>query len=190
MYITGVEAALAGSAITAASGAVTGLIVQRTTANRDHLARLWERRIELYDAIALSVDQNEEVAVEAMRLIQKRRVAEARAIVRDIKKDRALESRINLLSEERVQIAYSKYLDAFGTWQYRVKETGDDPPAEQTEDLKIWTFGKLGASYQELNKRAAFLVSTLAKDTQYAPGHHRIGWVKHSLGWRWISGVK
>lgn len=60
MHITTVEAVLAAAAITALGGAlgsaVTGLMIHRTTSNRDHLVRLWERRVELYQEVLTGVN--------------------------------------------------------------------------------------------------------------------------------------
>jgi hypothetical protein len=49
MHLSVSEAALAGATITALAGTLGGVVVQRATRTRDHLARIWEREAEVYE---------------------------------------------------------------------------------------------------------------------------------------------
>jgi hypothetical protein len=55
MHVTAIKAALAEAVVSAFGSTVTGLVIQRSTKSKDHLARLWERKAEAYEAVLASV---------------------------------------------------------------------------------------------------------------------------------------
>jgi hypothetical protein len=67
--LTSGELALTGSAITAVASAVVALAVSRTSRRRDHVARLWERRAEVYESVLCQADWWGELRADMARRV-------------------------------------------------------------------------------------------------------------------------
>jgi hypothetical protein len=138
MHVTAAEAALAAAAITALSGAITGLIVQRTGRRRDYLTRLWEQRASVYVEALVEIDADQEI---------RRRVTQD---VIDNKRDKLRETKVDDLSgsldkaeiniklglfgSRKVYDAYGKYKGGHSGWMSVIKEALR-PPSK--DDLPI-----------------------------------------------------
>jgi hypothetical protein len=53
MHFTLIEATLAGAAITGLTSLVAGISIERVTRTREHLARIWEHKLEVYEYLLM-----------------------------------------------------------------------------------------------------------------------------------------
>jgi hypothetical protein len=114
-HLTAGELVLTGSAITAVSSAVVALVVARTGKRRDHVARLWERRVEVYESVLVQVDWHRELRAETTRTVKRDEpelVTPSSPIPEDENEGRQIRARLQTYGERKVREAYERYLQS------------------------------------------------------------------------------
>lgn len=119
MHLTAGELALTGSAITAVASMVVAAAVARTSRRRDHVARLWERRAEVYESVLCQVDWWRELREEMAGRVGRDEVSIVTpppALSDDDNEGRRLRARLEIYGERKVREAYERSCQADGQY--------------------------------------------------------------------------
>jgi len=127
-HLTPGELALAGSAITAVASMVVAVAVSRASRRRDHAARLWERRAEVYESVLCQVDWWRELREEMADKVGRDEVSVVTpppALSDDDNEGRRVRARLEIYGERKVREAYERsrqadrqYLAAHFAWAH------------------------------------------------------------------------
>lgn len=109
-HLTPGELALTGSAITAVASAVVAVAVSRASRRRDHVARLWERRAEVYEAVLCDADWWRELRSDMAMAAGRDDVGVVTPpdLSEDEHERRQLRARLEMYGERRVRVAYER----------------------------------------------------------------------------------
>jgi hypothetical protein len=109
-HLTSGELALTGSAITAVASAVVALAVSRASRRRDHVARLWERRAEVYESVLCQADWWGELRADMARRValDEVTVVTPPELSDGSQERRQILARLEMYGERRVREAYER----------------------------------------------------------------------------------
>lgn len=121
MHVTAIEAALVGAAISAMGSTVTGLVIQRSTGTRDHLARLWERQAEAYEAVLVEITRESGKRSDIMAKTRdnptKEKIVHAgMPKVSRILTDASLQAKLEMFGTQEVSFAFREYSEFNTRW--------------------------------------------------------------------------
>jgi hypothetical protein len=190
-HLTPGELALAGSGITAVASMVVALVVSRTSRRRDHVARLWERRAEVYESVLYQVDWWRKLRLEMASKVGRddMSVVTPPALEDDENAARHIWTRLEIYGERKVREAYDRSrradlqaLTAHVAWfqagNLNLKiHRGEVPAHQEIEGAELVRLGKAAESAND-NARVEQekLEEVVAKAVGRLPRYERRAW--------------
>lgn len=118
MHVTASEAALAGVLITGATGWLANRNAQRATRARDHNTRIWEKQVEIYEAILVQTDALGEARASFARYMDAPSIDEKPQDpdIMGLSEQRKLRIRLTLFGSTEALRAWVAYVQAHNAW--------------------------------------------------------------------------
>lgn len=190
MRLTADELTLGVAAITAAASWGTAVATSRAGRRQDHLARMWERRADVYEFVLSQADSWRSSRAETVRLIGRGELnAVAPEPVAHGREWQRSWARLEMYGERRVRQAFERYGHADKNWViafigwHAVAERnlkanrGDVPAHEAVEGAELVRLRRaVEAARDAADDEQAKLVAVVAEAVGRLPRYERRAW--------------
>lgn len=191
-HLTPGELALTGSAITAVASMVVAVAVARTSRRRDHVARLWERRAEVYESVLCQADWWRELRADMAGALGRDEVTIVTPppeLTGDDQEGRRARARLEMYGERRVRDAYERcrqadreFLGAYFRWFHAARlnlqaDQGTVPAHQAIEGAELVRLRKAAESANDAAcSEQDKLEEVVAKAVGRLPRYERRAW--------------